>query len=191
MFFEGLQLVRSSQDKTQIADFLVAVFTTMGSKSGLGEACPLFLLKALWLSLNGSLGTQVSGEIITGCFSLWLLHAVWMKLYSGKHMGSFDGPGLWENNFIFLHKSLKAVPVFQFCCRPKLSLLLSIGLSLLILHVLRDFCVYFSSMSRSVPVCHENNLKGLREGPTEADSLLGTHPGGGGHVGEVVICIDH
>ncbi|XP_055414700.1 TPR and ankyrin repeat-containing protein 1 isoform X2 [Bubalus kerabau] len=31
MFFEGLQLVRSSQDKTQIADFLVAVFTTMGS----------------------------------------------------------------------------------------------------------------------------------------------------------------
>ena len=41
MFFEGLQLVRSSQDKTQIADFLVAVFTTMGSKSGLGETCSL------------------------------------------------------------------------------------------------------------------------------------------------------
>ena len=148
MFFEGLRLVRSSQDKTQIADFLVAVFTTMGSKSALGEACPLFLLKALWLSLNGSLGTQVSGEIITGCFSLWLLHAVWMKLYSGKHMWSFDGPGLCENNFIFLHKSLKAVPVFQFCCRPKLSVLLSIGLSLLILM----FYVIFACIS---PVCQE------------------------------------
>ena len=35
----------------------------------------------------------------------------------------------------------------------------------------------------SVAVCHENNLKGLREGPPEADSLLGTHLGRGGHVG--------
>lgn len=99
-------------------------------------------------------------------------------------MGSFDGPGLCENNFIFLQKSLKAVPLFQFCCRLlKLSVLLDIVLSLLTLHVLRDFFMYFSNMSKSVPVCHENNLKGLREGPMEADSLLGTHPGGGGHVG--------
>lgn len=64
-------------------------------------------------------------------------------------MGSFDGPGLCENNFIFLHKSLKAVPLFQFCCRLlKLSVLLDIVLSLLILHVLRDF----SCIS---PICQE------------------------------------
>ncbi|XP_057562024.1 TPR and ankyrin repeat-containing protein 1 [Hippopotamus amphibius kiboko] len=31
MFFEGLHLVRGSQDRTQVADFLVGVFTTMGS----------------------------------------------------------------------------------------------------------------------------------------------------------------
>lgn len=41
MFFKGLRLVQSSQDQTQVADFLVGVFTTMGSKSGLGEAHPL------------------------------------------------------------------------------------------------------------------------------------------------------
>ena len=41
MFFKGLRLVQVNQDQTQFADFLVGVFTTMGSKSGLGEARPL------------------------------------------------------------------------------------------------------------------------------------------------------
>lgn len=31
MFFDGLELVQGSQDQTQVADFLVGVFTTMGS----------------------------------------------------------------------------------------------------------------------------------------------------------------
>lgn len=43
MFFDGLELVQGSQDQTQVADFLVGVFTTMGSKSLLGEPASAFL----------------------------------------------------------------------------------------------------------------------------------------------------
>ena len=69
--------------------------------------------------------------------------------YTRKHMGSFVDWGLCENNWVFLHKSLKAVPIFQFCFRLiKFSVLLAIGISLLILRVLRDFCMYLSSVSR-------------------------------------------
>lgn len=44
MFFEGLQLLQGSSDQSQFADFLVGVFTTMGSKFDLGEAFPPFFL---------------------------------------------------------------------------------------------------------------------------------------------------
>lgn len=37
MFLEGLRLLQSSQDQTQLADFLVGVFTTMGSKLDMGK----------------------------------------------------------------------------------------------------------------------------------------------------------
>lgn len=46
MFLEGLRRLQSSQDQTQVADFLVGVFTTMGSKLDMGRPSFSFPLPA-------------------------------------------------------------------------------------------------------------------------------------------------
>lgn len=66
MFFEGLQLLQDSQDQTQVADFLVGIFTTVGSKSELGDACLLSSLllffKTLLFYLHDSWGLRLLGR---------------------------------------------------------------------------------------------------------------------------------
>eukprot|EP00069_Balaena_mysticetus_P001718 bmy_15542T0 len=113
MFFKGLRLVQVSQDQTQFADFLVGVFTTMGSDPVVLQS---FLPCFDYIFTTG-FSTEVWQSVIEKLAKKGLLHSFLLlsarkdRLPRNLHVPNLSLKSLFEKYvFIGLYEKIEQVP---------------------------------------------------------------------------------